>query len=83
MFKSLMIRGLSTFLFLIDESTDRELEWMMYLFKLFVKTMLSASSIAQVLAVNMEASFGRQFLNVLFLNTASDPILLLSLEPSV
>ena len=40
--KSLMISELSTFLFLIDVSTEKETEWMMNLFELFVTTMLSA-----------------------------------------
>ena len=34
---------------------------MINLFELFVEMMLSASSIAQVLTVNMDASFGRHF----------------------
>ena len=64
MFKSFMIRSLSTFLFLIDKSTEKALDWMMNLLKLLVKTMLSASSIVQVLAVNIEASFWEVFWNV-------------------
>ena len=37
-FKSWMMKGLSTFLFLIEESTEKESELMMNLLELFVGT---------------------------------------------
>ena len=61
MFNSLVMRGLSAFLFLIHDRTEKESEWMINLFELLVKTLLSGCSLAQVSAVNMEDSFGRHF----------------------
>ena len=67
MFKSLMISELLIFLFLIDENTQKELESMINLFELLVETMLSVSSIAQVSAVSIEASFEKAFFACLIL----------------
>ena len=68
-----MIRGLSTFPFLIDEDTYMESEWIKNRFELLFETMLSASSIEQVSAGNIEASFGKHFLHILFLNIIPHP----------
>ena len=66
-FKRLVIRGLSTFGVLIDESTKKESDWMMNLFESLVEAILKAKFIALVSAVKMEASFERHFLAILFL----------------
>ena len=66
MFRSLIIRGLSTSLFLTDESIEKESERMMNLFELLVETMLSASSITEILAVNLAEIFGSFFWKVIF-----------------
>ena len=73
-----MIRGLSTFPFLIDESTNKESEWMMKSFELLVKTMYCTGFSSEY-----GSFFWKTFLHALFLNTAPHPVLLLSLKPSV
>ena len=50
---------------------------------LLVETSLSAKFIAQILAENMEASFGRRFFKVFLWRTAPYQVPLLLLEPSV
>ena len=50
---------------------------------LLFEMILSAKFIAQILAVNMEASLGRDCFIVLLFRTAPHPVPLLSLEPSV
>ena len=63
LFRNLTMKGLSSFVFLRDCRTEIEPEWMMN-FLLRVETSLSAKFIAQILAENMEASFGRHFFKV-------------------
>ena len=50
---------------------------------LLVETSLSAKFIAQILAENMEAFFGRRFFKVFLRRTAPHPVPLLLLEPSM
>ena len=84
LFRSLTIRGLSSFLFLflIDWKTKMESEWMMNFSKLLVKTIFSAKFIVEISAVNIEDSFGKHFL-IFLLKTASYQVPLLSLEQRI
>ena len=78
-----LIKGLSSFLFLIDCKTVMKSEGMIDFFMLLVKTIFSGKFIAQISAVNMEASFERHFFLIFLLKTAPHLVPLLSLEPSV
>ena len=60
-----------------------ESEWIMNFLALLFEMILSTKFIAQISAVNMEASLGRDCFIVLLFRTAPYPIPLLSLEPSV
>ena len=83
LFKSLTIKGLFWFAFFIDCRTEMESEWMINSFMLLGSIIWSTKFIAQISAVNMEASFGKHFFIAFLLKTAPHPALLLSLEPSV
>ena len=61
LFRSLTMKGLSSFVFLRDHRTEMESEWMMNFSLLLVETYLSAKFIAQILEENMEASLGGIF----------------------
>ena len=59
LFRNLTIRGLSSFLFLIDCKTKMESERMMNFFELLAEMIFSAKCIAEISVVNREALFGR------------------------
>ena len=83
LFRSLSMKGLSSFVFLRDCRTWIESEWIINFSLLLVETSLSANFIAQIFAENMEASFGWRFFKVFLWKTAPYPVPLLLLEPSV
>ena len=82
LFKSLMIWGSSSFLFLCDSKTESKSENMIKLLCLLSEIILGARSIAQVSGVKKELSIGKDFLTVLF-KMAVHIVLLPLLEPSV
>ena len=82
-FRSLTMKGLSSFAFLKDSRTKMESEWMMNFSLLLVETSWSAKFIAQISAENMEASFRWSFFKVFLWRTVPHLVPLLLLEPSV
>ena len=83
LFRSLTMKGLSSFVFLRDCRPEMESEWIMNFSLLLVETRLNAKLIAQISAENMDASFGRRFFKVFLWRTSWYPAPLLLLQPSV